>query len=301
MKIIMYHYVRPYDAEFPFFNNIDPVQFGLQLDFFAETEGLLSRDRFADAILSGENSPGFVLSFDDGLSDHYKYVLPELDKRGLWGLFYVPTGGVFSVEKKLLAVHRVHYLKGKYGASEILSATKKIIEDSFIDENSIQFFDKNIYQFQKSDTDELYLKKLFNYHISYEHRDFVLDALMEEYFDENHLWKQVYLSSQEIKEISNSGSIIGAHTLSHPVLSRLDKSQQYSEINGSFDILESVTGVRERYFSYPYGYRASYNNDTLQILRELGVKNAVIFDNKAVDDNFEKLELSRLDCNLFMN
>jgi peptidoglycan/xylan/chitin deacetylase (PgdA/CDA1 family) len=39
------------------------------------------------------NFPGkhFVLSYDDGTSDHYDYVLPALDAAGLRGIFFVPT------------------------------------------------------------------------------------------------------------------------------------------------------------------------------------------------------------------
>ena len=80
---------------------------------------------------------GVVLTFDDGLKDHYNFVYPELKRRGLWGIFYIPTGQYKN--KKILDVHRIHLLKGKLGSTKVL---KKVL-DKFEEMKLIHLLLKN--------------------------------------------------------------------------------------------------------------------------------------------------------------
>jgi len=63
--------------------------------------------------MSGEPSSGVILTFDDGLSDHYEYVFPILNELNQWGTFYISTSPFHN--KKLIDIHRIHMLVGKYG------------------------------------------------------------------------------------------------------------------------------------------------------------------------------------------
>ena len=79
----MYHYVRPFDYAYPYLNSLDLNVFKRQLDYFERKYGFLSQQEYKDAVSEGENPTGVVLTFDDGLKDHVRYVAPELKKRGL--------------------------------------------------------------------------------------------------------------------------------------------------------------------------------------------------------------------------
>ena len=111
MKAVMYHYVRPDPIDMPYFRHLNLEDFQAQLDYFEKHDRLIRRDEFLD-IMAGALVPedGVLLTFDDGFSDHAEYVLPELEKRGSAGFFYVtgePYQSDFSV---LLNVHRIHCL-----------------------------------------------------------------------------------------------------------------------------------------------------------------------------------------------
>ena len=294
----MYHYVRPDNKEYPHFNHLNIDLFKAQLDYFQKKHGFTSQEDYKKSIKTGENIDGVVLTFDDGFKDHFTYVMPELKKRGLWGIFYIPTG-VYA-QQKLLGVHRVHYLKGKYGASTILNELKNTIKDFMLDESLIKEFDKEIYLQSSYESDEKQLRRLLNYYIKYEYRDKLLDSLMEKLFDEKKLHAETYLSQKEILSLSNNGNMIGSHTLSHKVLSRLNYDEQFKEIKNSFDFLDTIIKQDYKSFCYPYGYKSSYNADTLKILEKLKVNDACIFDNKIQDKEIKKYEISRIDCNQFM-
>jgi peptidoglycan/xylan/chitin deacetylase (PgdA/CDA1 family) len=294
----MYHYVRPFNAEYKYFNSLDVDIFRQQLNYFEKKYGFISKEEYIDAIRTKKNIDGAVLTFDDGLKDHFTYVLPELNKRGLWGLFYV-SSGVYD-ENKILGVHRVHLLKGKYGANEILKETLNYIDNSMLDHKTIEEFDKEIYKAPSYELNEIKLKRIFNYYLNYEYRDIILSKLMNKFFDEDKLFHQLYLSKNEIKELVHNGNIVGSHTVSHKVLSRLSYEEQFIELNESFNFLESLVKLEYKSFCYPYGYRSSYNDNTLKILKELNIDDAVVFDNNIQNNNIMKYELSRIDCNKFM-
>jgi peptidoglycan/xylan/chitin deacetylase (PgdA/CDA1 family) len=57
----------------------------------------------------------------------------------------------------------------------------------------------------------------------------------------------------EARGFLEEGIEIGAHTLSHPFLSRLSPERQESEIGGSIDMIEQRLGVRPLGFAYPGG------------------------------------------------
>jgi peptidoglycan/xylan/chitin deacetylase (PgdA/CDA1 family) len=295
----MYHYVRPNSEKYPYFNNLDIDTFKRQLDFFEKQYGFLSKSEYRRAIKEGKNPKGVVLTFDDGFKDHYDYVLPELKRRRLWGLFYVSTG-VYQ-KNELLGVHRVHYLKGKYGAKKILNEVLNSIDSSMLDHGLIDEFDKEIYTHSSYEEDEKQLRRLLNYYVSYKYRDSVLDKLMKKFFNEDELFKNVYLSIDEIKELILDGNIVGSHTVSHKVLSRLSYQKQLDEVRGSFDFLDSIMKQDYKSFCYPYGYSSSYNNDTLKILDGLNIDDACVFNNQMQDNKVKKYELSRIDCNQFLD
>lgn len=294
----MYHYVRPYSQGYPNLNSLDIGTFKNQLDFFEKEYGFLSKMEYQNAVREGKNPTGVVLTFDDGFKDHFDYVLPELKKRGLWGIFYISTG-VYQ-KKELLGVHRVHYLKGKYGARVILDEALQDVDSSMLDHSTISEFDNEIYTGLNYEEDERQLKRLLNYYISYKYRDKVLNRLMEKFLNERELFKEVYLSVNEIKELALSGNIVGSHSTSHRVLSRLSYQEQYNEIKNSFNFINSIVSQDYKSFCYPYGYGSSYNSDTLKVLGELNFDDACVFDNKIQDNEVSKYELSRIDCNQFL-
>ena len=108
----MYHYVRPFDSDLPYLNHLHIEDFKKQLDFFEDHYGFITQKEFINSLKTGNTSKGIILTFDDGLSCHYNHVFKELQDRGLWGIFYIPTSPYKN--NKLLDVHRIHLLLAKY-------------------------------------------------------------------------------------------------------------------------------------------------------------------------------------------
>lgn len=75
----------------------------------------------------------------------------------------------------------------------------------------------------------------------------------------------------EVSQLTKGGLVeIGAHTVTHPVLSALPAAAQQDEIQGSKARLEEILGRPVTSFSYPYGSRSAYTAETVAIVREAG-------------------------------
>jgi peptidoglycan/xylan/chitin deacetylase (PgdA/CDA1 family) len=68
---------------------------------------------------------------------------------------------------------------------------------------------------------------------------------------------------------------IGAHTVNHPILTKLDDKAVRSELEGSRSVIEAALGVRPAHLAYPVGDRSAAGPREFKIASELGFKTAV--------------------------
>lgn len=89
------------------------------------------------------------------------------------------------------------------------------------------------------------------------------------FYWDNKMTKARALTHKELVALSQSPLIeIGAHTLSHERLSTLQIDEQKREIIYSKKKIEKIINQEVVGFSYPFGSRTDFNNDTLKIVRE---------------------------------
>ena len=79
------------------------------------------------------------------------------------------------------------------------------------------------------------------------------------------------LSRREIVQLADGPWVgVGAHTVTHSILSALPPAAQRDEIRKNKIFLEDILGRPVSGFSYPYGSRADYTSETTSIVRETG-------------------------------
>ena len=298
----MYHYVRPFHHEYPNFKNLDIEDFRKQLDYFQDEYGFVSKEEFLNCFKKGKPADGVILTFDDGLFCHYEYVYKELKKRGLWGIFYIPTQPY--VDSKMLDVHRTHLLLGKYESKTVFEFLDKRIDGSLLDQSKLKEFRVLTYKTQENDQYTLLVKRIINYFISYENREKVMNHLMEEFIpNEKEILESYYLTEDQILEMHENNMIIGSHTINHQVMSRLNFEEQSIQVKKSFAFLESIIGkFHHKTFCYPYGGFHSFTDDTEKILSEencLYSFNVEQRDIENTDLQSRPQALPRYDCNQF--
>lgn len=87
---------------------------------------------------------------------------------------------------------------------------------------------------------------------------------------------QLMMSPSQIRSLRASGLLVGAHTVTHPILARLPRADARREIDDSRSYLESLLGERVGLFAYPNGKPGTdYTEESVQLVRELGFDGAV--------------------------
>lgn len=296
MLAVMYHYVRPTDADFPALRYLHLDDFRRQLDHLGDTYGFVARDEFEAAIGGRRPVPeGVVLTFDDGLVDHVAHVLPELERRGLWGAFYVPAGPF--LDGRRLDVHRVHALLGRVDPARVLEALESALTSDDLDPAEVDRLRGQVYSSRDDGDAALEVRTLLNYTVQPERRSALLDAVEERVGRDTEPW---YLDESGLRALVEAGMVVGSHSVSHRVMAQLDAEAQLREISDSFRWLESVIGSgTPRTFCYPYGGAHTFTSATEAILERSGVIWSYSVDPRPIDSadlDHARHALPRIDC-----
>jgi peptidoglycan/xylan/chitin deacetylase (PgdA/CDA1 family) len=300
MHAVMYHYVRPSPDRPPHgYYHLALDDFRRQLDHLEETYGFVDREAFV-AWVRGERAvpDGVVLTFDDALVDHHRWVLPELQRRDLWGLCFVPTGPF--TEGRVLPVHRIHSLVGSVPAATLRRKLETVLENSPSVLDGAETV-ADAYDEQSSGADVSEFKRLLNFVVAPDAVHDVLDSLEARLTDyDPPTVAEYYASADQLGEVADAGMLLGAHSVTHPVLSRLPATAQQSEVTSSVEWLADTIGSQPvSTFAYPYGGADTFTDATVGALRDAGCDAAFTTESGVVDDVSDRFALPRRDCNEF--
>jgi hypothetical protein len=99
------------------------------------------------------------------------------------------------------------------------------------------------------------------------------------------------MNGRQIRELSDAGFTIGAHTVNHPALGYLPKEEQREEIVSGRKHLEQVIQKPVMLFSYPHGH---YNGFTPALLKENGFTGACTTEEAPVREDSDPFTLPRI-------
>jgi hypothetical protein len=271
--VVMYHYIRDYSCtEFPRLNGIDIKEFKHQIDQLIARYEMASIES-ALSFLKGEYSPQrhlCLLTFDDGLIDHYHYAAPILREKGIEGLFFITTSNLS--DKKVLNVHKNHFLLADYGI--------QIYQQKFIKQLSqfgIKFrhetdtkLIRRVYRWDNLETATF--KYLINYVIPSSVKNKVLSEMFFQTFgDEQEFALSLYLQWEEAREMQHNKMVLGGHSHHHEPLAELNDDDQFDDLNTCYQLLtDNIAYQPILPFCYPFGKNISFNSITISSLKSLG-------------------------------
>ena len=103
------------------------------------------------------------------------------------------------------------------------------------------------------------------------------------------------LTFEEVVVLAQGGLIeVGAHTMTHPLLSALPEASQREEILESKFRLEEILNRQVTSFSYPYGSMSAYTAETVSLVREAGFSCACSAFAGVVERSTDSFELPRV-------
>jgi len=269
LTVMMYHYVRdPGDAAeagsgIP---GMPTKGFETQLDELSRRYMFVTWPEVRQAIQGGRPLPGSpcLLTFDDGVLDHYINVFKILGDRNLSGLFFVLDR---SADDGLVLAHKIHFLLAKLG----LPGLREAVWDKL---NSVQrkllMQAENRYQLTYPSTS---IDGRINQLKSVLQRDLSGDVnpLLSNLFEmhvgsERETAQNYYLNLDQIREMRAGGMHFGGHSHNHPWFDWIDTEARIAEIEASAEWLRQLD-PEPWAFAYPYG---GLSEDSPSILKKHG-------------------------------
>jgi peptidoglycan/xylan/chitin deacetylase (PgdA/CDA1 family) len=102
------------------------------------------------------------------------------------------------------------------------------------------------------------------------------------------------MRSEQVRELARAGMTIGSHTVTHPILAKIDDAQAEREMRQSREQLERITGTPVDLFAYPNGRLGDdYEPRHAQMAQRVGFSLALSTDPGVVDASSDPYRLPR--------
>ena len=269
-KIIMYHYVRPIkNSNYPEIKGLEITNFKKQIKFFKENFGFQNVNFLFDESPSDSSTP-VILTFDDGLKDHFRYVYSILKDENIQGLFFPPAKPI--LENIVLDVHKIHFILS------LESNKSKIVKDIFEkillhkkehDLDDPKNYWKRLAIPNRFDSGEvIFIKRILQRELPISIRSDITHELFEKYVttNESDFSKELYLSLDEIDEMRENGMFFGSHGYSHQWLSHMSEQNLNEELGKSLEFYDRINPNGKKIMCYPYG---DYNESVVTKIKKM--------------------------------
>src|SRR5262245_8909497 len=298
----MYHYIRDLpNTAFPKIKGMLTRDFREQLTTLQSRYEMGTLESALD-FMRGAYRPRrdlYLLTFDDGLKEHYAEIAPILIDRGIQGVFFVVTSCLDGAY--VAPVHLNHFLMAALSFEEYRHAFLARLNELEPDTTTSTTADNDAAQHAYPwDNPEVALfKYLVNFVLNRGLRDRVLKRLFEEKIGAvDSFGQELYFDAKEAKQMQAEGMIIGGHSHEHKPLSSLSESELKSDLNACHRSLTQKLLPQDFWpFCYPYGQRNSFDNDVIRQLQKLGFSCSFSSEAGANHPGDDLFTLRRLDCN----
>jgi peptidoglycan/xylan/chitin deacetylase (PgdA/CDA1 family) len=269
---VMYHYIR--DAEktpFPDIKAVSVQEFRRQVEHVKENFDTPPLEACVE-FLEGGWTPRrdiCLVTFDDGLREHYDTVAEILLSTGTPGAFFLPTAAL--EEREVLTVHMNHFLLAALGTGEFERQIRKAADELAVElpPGPTPERIRSVYRWDDEDTARL--KYLLNHQLSADLTERLVSHVFAQVLGpQADFAESLYITWNQARSMQASGLVIGGHTHRHKVLAGLDDNHQRADLERSLALLRAQLGDGRRAFAYPYGKPSTYTGATVRYLSDLG-------------------------------
>jgi peptidoglycan/xylan/chitin deacetylase (PgdA/CDA1 family) len=256
LTIVIFHRVHAQpDPLFP--GEMDAAAFRERLTWLRDWFNVLSLDDGVASLVEGTlPARALAITFDDGYADNVDIALPILTDLGLHATFFIATGFLDG---------------GRMWNDTIIEAVRGAPGDVLdLRPLGLSSFDIASTRARRGAIDALLpLLK----HLQPDVRQARVDEIARRVGVE--LPRNLMMSSPDVRRLASAGMALGAHTVSHPILCKVDAPTARREIAESRELLEGIVRQPVRLFAYPNGRpNQDYAARDVEIARALGFRAA---------------------------
>jgi len=264
LTVVNYHRIddpnrKDFDSFIP---NISatPDNFNRQLDYLAKWFNVVSLKDVIAWLDGRKDLPAYaaLITFDDGYLDNYTYAYPSLRQHNFPALIFLTTEHIGTDAHFYwdLAAYCFHHTQSDRltfpdGRVECWSDSE---QRNRVSRNWIELM-KTFPQAEK----ETYVQRL----------PALLGVSIPAGF-----FRKLMMNWDQVREMRKGGIEFGAHTLHHPILTRISLDEVRAEVEGSKSRIEKELGEPVLSFAYPNGQMADLNDSIEKIVAGSGIRAA---------------------------
>lgn len=297
---MMYHRVAEVSSD-PWSLSVTPLHFAEHLEVLRELARPVPLRRLSRALLDGDLSDRPVaVTFDDGYADNLHAAKPALERHDVPATVFVAAGYIGGHEFWWDGLERLLLRPGTLPRMLRLCIDGR---DYHWELGHASCYGEDAYQRHRrwvaSSEDDPTSR-----HSLYRSLHRLLQPLPEgerrAALDELLAWAEPVsypvhrsLSLPEVPALERGDLVeVGAHTVTHPLLSATAIASQRDEIRQSKACLEEVLGLPVTSFAYPYG---GYVAETVDLVREAGFERACSTFEDTVRRRVDRFQLPRVE------
>lgn len=257
LSILIFHRALPEpDPLFP--DEVDARRFDLLMSWIKDWLHVLPLDEAVNRLKQGSlPARAAAITFDDGYADNHQIALPILQRHGLSATFFIAVG----------------FLNGGRMFNDTVIETVRRCQKPVLDLAPLGFGQHDL---RSLEARRLAIPSLLS-QIKYQplaQRLETVHAIAETASID--LPNDLMMTIQQVKSLHQAGMGIGAHTVHHPILARLDAGEAEREIADSRDFLQELLREPVKLFAYPNGRpETDYRCEHVEMAQRLGFKAAV--------------------------
>jgi len=264
LTVLAYHRIDdPHAPGFDTFTpnvSATPAQFAAQMAHLSRRYTVVSIDDVT-AWLRGEHSlPPYpaLITFDDGYADNFRHALPVLKKHRFPAIVFLATDYIGNSKPFFWDLAAYCFAHTEKTSAVLPPAGELHWHNS---QNRTAVMVKWLNQLKTLPDAE----KWAHIHALPARLDVSVPA---------DAFAGLTMTWDEVRTMIAGGVAMGAHTMSHPVLTRVSPAQARAEIAGSKACIEAVTGSPVTTFAYPNGLLTDFNAEIQTALTETGIEAA---------------------------
>jgi peptidoglycan/xylan/chitin deacetylase (PgdA/CDA1 family) len=264
LTVINYHRIDdPQRADFDSFKpnvSATPHDFDRQMQYLAKWFHVVSLKDIVEWLDGRKDLPPYaaLITFDDGYLDNYTSAFPILRKYDLSALVFLTTGHIgtdspfyWDMAAYCFAHTRSDHLTFPDGRVEHWSSQPELDR---VSKNWIELM-KTLPQTEK----EIYVQNL----------PVLLGVSTPAGY-----FQKLMMDWDQVREMQRAGIEFGAHTMHHPILTRIPPEQVQEEVVGSKIRIEEELREPVLGFAYPNGQASDLNEGIEKIIAESGIRAA---------------------------
>ena len=272
---IMFHHFHDDGIHTKGQGSIDKDDFYKMINFIGRNN-ILDADMFFEKFKNNKLKEKEVcLTFDDAIKCQIDVALPVLEELKIKSFFFVYTS-MFEGKPDNLEIFRYFRMNYFNNVDEFYNSFYQVL-------------DKDLKTFFEDNNDKIKATKIKFPHYSIEdikfrlvrdifltksqYEETMLLMFKEKQFNYKDFFKKLFFQKDDLKTLDSLGHLVGLHSHNHPtLLEKLNYDEQKDEYE---KCLSSISNILDKpkneikYMSHPCG---SYNKDTFEILKELGIE-----------------------------